>query len=311
MYFKTVRIGTRGSKLALWQAHHIADLLQHSVIQTEVVVINTKGDQIMDVSLSKIGSKGVFTEELEQALRNGDIDIAQHSAKDLQSHLPDDLELIAFTQREKANDVVLSFDKNFSLLSPNKKIGTSSVRRMAFFKKYYPHLTVVDLRGNLQTRIEKLKNGAADALALAFAGVHRMGFEHLIVEILPLEQFTAPVGQGSVAIEASKNLPKSLREHIRSAVNDPETETCLVAERAFLATLNGGCSIPAFCFAELKNGKIHLRGGLVSLDGKKEIVVERNCELHLGAETGIAVAGEILSTGGKELLTEIRERQKQ
>jgi hydroxymethylbilane synthase len=114
-----------------------------------------------------------------------------------------------------------------------------------------------------------------------------------------------------VAIEASKNLPKSLREHIRSAVNDPETETCLVAERAFLATLNGGCSIPAFCFAELKNGKIHLRGGLVSLDGKKEIVVERNCELHLGAETGIAVAGEILSTGGKELLTEIRERQKQ
>ena len=306
MFSKTIRIGTRGSKLALWQAHHIADLLQHAGVQSEVVIINTKGDMILDRSLAKIGSKGVFTEELETALRNGDIDIAQHSAKDVQSHLPDDLELIAFTRREKCHDVVVSYDKAFSPEIPGKRIGTSSVRRVAFFKKYYPHLEVVDMRGNLQTRLEKLKNGHADALALAYAGVHRMGYQDLIVSELSVEQFTPPVGQGSVAIEASKKMPKSLKELIRSALNDDNTEGCLLAERAFLATLNGGCSIPAFCLAQLKNNQLFLRAGLVATDGSKEIVFEENCSVHEAPQKAHEIALKVLSNGGKELLEKIK-----
>ncbi len=309
MFSKTIKIGTRGSKLALWQAHHISDLLQHAGVQSEIVIINTKGDQILDRSLVKIGSKGVFTEELETALRNGDIDIAQHSAKDVQSHLPDDLELIAFTKREQSNDVVLSLDKAFSLETPGKRIGTSSVRRVAFFKKYYPHLEVVDMRGNLQTRLEKLQNGHADALALAFAGVHRMGYQDMIVAHLPVEQFTPPVGQGSVAIEASKKMSKSLKDLIRSAMNDEATENCLLAERAFLATLNGGCSIPAFCLAQLDTNQLKLRGGLVATDGSREIVFEKTCSVADGVKAGSELGALVLASGGKELLLEIRKQQ--
>lgn len=306
MFSKTIKIGTRGSKLALWQAHHIADLLQHAGVQSEIVIINTKGDMILDRSLAKIGSKGVFTEELETALRNGDIDIAQHSAKDVQSHLPDDLELIAFTRREKCHDVVVSYDNDFSLETPGKRIGTSSVRRVAFFKKYYPHLEVVDMRGNLQTRLEKLKNGHADALALAYAGVHRMGYQDLVVSELSVEQFTPPVGQGSVAIEASKKMQKSQKDLIRSALNDDDTEVCLLAERAFLATLNGGCSIPAFCLAQLKQNQIHLRAGLVATDGSKEIVFEETSAISEAPQKAHEIALKVLSNGGKELLEKIR-----
>lgn len=309
MILPTLRIGTRGSKLALWQAHHVADLLQHMGVPTEIVVIETKGDKILDRSLAKIGSKGVFTEELEEALRSGDIHIAQHSAKDVQSQLPNDLELIAFTRREKVNDVVLSTDTQFSLATPGQRIGTSSVRRVAFFKKYYPHLEVVDMRGNLQTRLEKLKNGHCDALALAYAGVHRMGYENLIVAELPIDQFTPPVGQGSVAIEASKKLPAPIKQLIRAALNDETTEACLIAERAFLARLEGGCSIPAFCLAQLQNNDITIRAGLIATDGSRTIEVQKTGKKEEGPAIGEALAQKILESGGKELLLEIRQRQ--
>ncbi len=303
-----IKIGTRGSKLALWQANHIADLLQNSGFETEIVVINTKGDKILDRSLAKIGSKGVFTEELEEALRNGEIDIAQHSAKDLQSHLPDDLELIAFTSRENPCDVVVSFNKDFSLTGKGT-IGTSSVRRKAFFKKYYPNLDVVDMRGNLQTRIEKLKNGAADALALAYAGVHRMGYENMIVATLPTDEFVPPVGQGSIAIEASKNLRLDLKIEIKKALNDVLTETCLVAERAFLKELNGGCSIPAFCHAILRENEIAVVGGLISTDGKQIIKFQEIGNPQNGEVMGTELAKKVLNAGGIEILKQIRSAQ--
>ena len=305
MISQTIKIGTRGSKLALWQANHIADLLQHAGIQSEIVIINTKGDKILDRSLAKIGSKGVFTEELEDALRSGEIDIAQHSAKDVQSHLPEDLELIAFTSRENAGDVVVSFNKDFSLTGSGK-IGTSSVRRVAFFKKYYPNLEVVDMRGNLQTRMEKMKNGAADALALAYAGVHRMGYEEMIVANLQTDQFIPPVGQGSVAIEASKKMLSRLKEVLRSIINDPFTETCLIAERAFLKELNGGCSIPAFCHAQQVNGEILLTGGLISVDGSKLIKFEEKGNPQNGVALGINLAKKVLNAGGDIILRDIR-----
>src|SRR5436190_22264946 len=156
---KTIRIGTRGSKLALWQAEHVASLIKPSGYQTEIVPIETRGDKILDVSIAKIGSKGVFTEEIEAKLLDGSIDIAVHSAKDLSSTLPDELELIAFTERETANDVVLSFDKNFNLKQDDIKIGTSSTRRAAFLKHFYPNTEIVSIRGNVQTRVSKLKDG--------------------------------------------------------------------------------------------------------------------------------------------------------
>jgi hydroxymethylbilane synthase len=302
-----LRIGTRGSKLALWQANYVADMLHQAGFETEIVVIHTQGDKILDRSLSKIGSKGVFTEELETALRNGEIHIAQHSAKDLQSHLADDLELIAFTQREDVADVIVSFDPTFSLQDVGKRIGTSSVRRQAFFQRFYPHLKVVDMRGNLQTRIEKLKNGEADALALAYAGVHRMGYADMVVHRLDVDQFVPPVGQGSVAIEASKSLDSAIKSQIRKALNHRHTELCLLAERAFLKTLHGGCSIPAYCLAKFESDDILLvTAGLVAKDGSHDIRHTLSCLLAEAEQTGERLANMVLQDGGQELLEQIR-----
>ncbi len=306
---ETIKIGTRGSKLALWQAEHVATKLQQAGYNTEIVVITTKGDQILDRSLSKIGSKGIFTEELEEALRTGQIQLAQHSAKDLQSELAEDLELIAFMEREKENDVVISFDPTFSLEEKGKRIGTSSVRRTAFFKKYYPEIQVVDMRGNLQTRLEKLRNGQADALALAFAGVHRMGYEHLIVKHLSVAEFVPPVGQGSVAIEICTQLPDVLKSGIRKVLNHAETEACLLAERAFLKTLQGGCSIPAFCFAHLEQEEMLIKGGIVALDGQLEISSVNRGDRKNPQILGQELANEVLEKGGGELLAAIRTQQ--
>jgi hydroxymethylbilane synthase len=199
-----IKIGTRSSKLALWQAYYIQDLLKAAEVDSELVLIETKGDQILDRSLAKIGSKGVFTQELEDQLRAGTIDIAVHSAKDLQSSLPDDLSIIAFTERERVNDVLVSHDKSLSLTGGREfVVGTSSTRRVAMLKHFCPHITTVDMRGNLQTRLRKLEEGQCDALLLAYAGVHRMEYDDLIAEYLPTHDFTPAVGQGSVAIEAA------------------------------------------------------------------------------------------------------------
>src|SRR5690606_28701473 len=258
---KTIRIGTRGSKLALWQAEHVASLIKPSGYRTEIVPIETKGDKILDVSIAKIGSKGVFTEEIEAKLLEGFIDIAVHSAKDLSSELPEDLELIAFTEREQANDVVISSDKNFSLTKGNPTVGTSSTRRAAFLKHFYPNVDVVDIRGNLQTRVEKMERGDYDALILAFAGVHRMEYTHLIVETIETSYFVPPVGQGSIAIECHKKLNFEKKEIIRRWANHQPTEDCLRTERAFLKTLEGGCSIPSFGYATVDGNTVTLKIG--------------------------------------------------
>ncbi|TAE98921.1 MAG: hydroxymethylbilane synthase, partial [Runella slithyformis] len=222
-----IKIGTRGSKLALWQAYYVQEKLENGGLSTEIVLIDTKGDQILDRSLSKIGSKGVFTQELEDQLRDGRIDIAVHSAKDLQSELDNDLELIAFTEREKANDVLVSFKKESNLNNPTTQIstltiGTSSTRRVALLKHFYPHVKTVDMRGNLQTRLRKLEEGQCDALLLAYAGVHRMEYDSLITEHLSLSQFTPAVGQGSVAIECCQNMEAAKKARVRALLNHPD-----------------------------------------------------------------------------------------
>jgi hydroxymethylbilane synthase len=307
---KTIRIGTRGSKLAMWQANHIASLIKPSGYRTEIIPIETRGDKILDVSIAKIGSKGVFTEEIEEKLMDGSIDIAVHSAKDLASSLNDELELIAFTEREIANDVVLSFDKNFSLKNNNIRIGTSSTRRVAFLKHFYPQAEVVAVRGNLQTRVDKLKAGACDALILAYAGVHRMEFDHLIVDRIETSYFVPPVGQGSIAIECHKKLSFDKKEIIERWVNHPPTEDCIRAERAFLKTLEGGCSIPSFGYAWLEGNLLTLKAGIISLDGTKVIKIKRSASPEEGKELGKSIASEVLATGGSEILAEIKKAVK-
>lgn len=301
-----IRIGTRGSKLALWQADHVAGILKLAGIASEIKVIETKGDKMLNASFAEIGTKGVFTEEIEDQLRKGNIDIAVHSAKDLQSVIPEGLEIVAFGKREKANDVVVSFHKDFSIYTPGKKlVGTSSTRRRAILAHYYPNVEVADARGNLQTRFKKLENDQFEAMVLAYAGVHRLGLDEYIVQELPLQIFTPPVAQGAIAVEASVNLDPEKKGAINTLVNDMETATCLRAERAFLKKLEGGCSIPAFGIAECTENGITMNGGVISLNGEK-MVRKSVTSTDQPESVGIQLADEVLGDGGAEILDEIK-----
>jgi len=307
---KKVRIGTRGSELAIWQAEYVSALLKDKGLDTEIVTIETKGDKILHKTIAKIGSKGVFTDEIEQHLRLGNVDVAVHSAKDMPSVLPKDLEIIAYTEREKANDVIVSFNADFRLNAElTWVVGTSSTRRVAMLRHLYSKIRTSNLRGNLQTRMRKLEEGQCDALALAFAGVHRMGYNEFIVEELPLEQFTPPVGQGSVCVEVCTNLDPELRKDIREAINHPATEIRIETERDFLRKLNGGCSVPVFGYSEIKGKKIYLNGGVISLDGKQVIRRKASAPAKLHNKLGEKLGEEVLDAGGGEILSSIRKNQ--
>ena len=240
-------------------------------------------------------------------LRNGEIDIAQHSAKDLPSTLPEDLQLIAFTEREKSHDVLLSLDPNFKLNTPGAyQIGTSSTRRRAFLGHHFPSLKPVEMRGNLQTRLEKLKNGDCDAMILAYAGVFRMDMSAYITEHLPLDQFIPAVGQGSVAIQCAKTLSRDLQNIIRSACNHEATEICILAERELLSKLDGGCSVPVYGHAQIEKDVVNLIGGVLSLDGQQKIefsLVGKN-----PIELGQKLADLLIGAGASDLLKEIRRQ---
>ncbi|SNR43339.1 hydroxymethylbilane synthase [Hymenobacter mucosus] len=308
---KTIRIGTRGSKLALWQAHHVADRLNAAGLATEIVIITTTGDLVLDRSLDKIGAKGVFTEELEESLRTGYIDIAVHSAKDVQSTIPADLELLAFLEREQVNDVIVSFDPNLDLQRPDLVLGTSSTRRKAMLRRFLPHATTAEARGNLQTRLRKLEEGQYHALVLAYAGVHRMEYDNLIRYVLPETQYIPATGQGSVAIESARNLDPTLKSELERILNHPATNVCLRAERAFLRTMEGGCSIPSFALATLSsNGQeVHLHGGLISLDGQQFIDEQQTASADQAEDLGVRIAESVLAHGGQQILNDIRQER--
>lgn len=303
---RKIRIGTRGSTLALWQANHVAELIRPSGYETEIVPITTRGDTMLDVAISKIGSKGVFTEEIEQSLLEGVIDIAVHSAKDMQSALPDDLELIAFTKREPPNDIVLSLNKAFSLATGTPTVGTSSTRRIAFLRHLYPHAKVVPARGNLQTRLQRMVDGQCDALILAYAGVHRSGYTDHMVEMIETSYFVPAVGQGSITVECHAKLSYDKKEIMTRWVNDVPSEICVRCERAFLKTMQGGCSIPAFGYAQIEGNVLTLKAGIISLDGARMVKIKRSGLLSEGKALGHATAEEVLDQGGKEILEEIR-----
>ena len=304
-----IKIGTRCSKLALWQASYVADKLKAGGLDTEIITIQTKGDKILNKSIAKIGNKGVFTEELEEKLKDGKIDIAVHSAKDMQSELDDELEILAFTEREMVNDVLVSYDKSISLQdrTRNITIGTSAVRRIAMLKHYYPHVRIINIRGNLQTRFEKLENGHCDALILAYAGVHRMGYKDYIVEKLPDDTFTPAVGQGALAIEAARSLDYDTRQTIKAFTNHAETEYCLIAERSFLKTIEGGCSVPVFALAKLSDNYLTISGGIISLDGKELIKEQTSGSIKDCEEIGDKLAIKVLEKGGGKIIEKIKQ----
>jgi hydroxymethylbilane synthase len=306
-------IGSRKSKLAMWQTKTVAGYLNDAGIETQISSMDTIGDKILDTSIAKIGSKGVFTVELEDQLASGATDIAVHSAKDMQSQLPEGFVLIAFTEREKVNDVLVSTDRSLDIADSSRPlvVGTSSVRRRAFLKHHYPHVTIVEMRGNLQTRIKKMRGGDCDALMLAYAGVKRMGYGDMIVMEFNEQQFVPPVGQGCIAIEAASTLAPERLEKIRACLNNPVSEVCLLAERAFLKKLEGGCSIPAFGYAVLDGEQLTLTAGLASLDGSRILRTTEKGSLQDPEKLGKKVGDYILDTGGREMLAEIRRLQKE
>ncbi|MFK7901068.1 MAG: hydroxymethylbilane synthase [Cyclobacteriaceae bacterium] len=301
-----ITIITRSSKLAMWQANFIADQLRHAGATVTINPIETKGDKVLSTTLSKIGSKGVFTAELETALLKGTADIAVHSAKDMPSELPMGLEIIAFSEREKVHDVLISNKQHLSI-EQSITIGTASTRRVGLLKHYFPNCSIVPVRGNLQTRFKKMEEGACDGLLLAYAGVHRMDMAKYIIHEFDTDHFTPQTGQGAIAIEVSSNLAKAKKELITTVCNNKKSQIEIECERAFLYTMQGGCSVPVFAYAKEEKGIISLNAGIIGLHGEKRIqhVFEDKSINHLSL--GQYAAEVILAKGGKELLKTIKK----
>ena len=305
---QNVVIGTRGSKLALWQAEHIAGRIRARYPEIEVTLkkIVTTGDKILDVPLAKIGGKGLFTKELENAMLSGEIDLAVHSLKDMPTELPEGLMLAAITARADASDAFVSLRyKSLDALPQGAKVGTSSLRRRAQILKYRPDLQTIDLRGNLDTRIKKLENQEMDAIILATAGLKRLGLEQYITQILPIEICLPAVGQGALAIETRQADAEVLS--VLEFLNDSETIAAVTAERAYLREVQGGCQVPVGVHGEVNGGQLLLEATILKIDGTRE-VREQICGCCSEAEElGIKLAQKMLAAGGKEILDELIE----
>lgn len=305
---KSIVIGTRGSKLALWQAEHIASLIRERfpAIEVNLKKIVTTGDKILDVPLAKIGGKGLFTKELENAMLSGEIDLAVHSLKDMPTELPEGLMLAAITIRADASDAFVSLRYNsLDELPQGAKVGTSSLRRRAQILKYRPDLQTIDLRGNLDTRIKKLENQEMDAIILATAGLKRLGLEQYITQILPAAICLPAVGQGALAIETRQDDAEVLS--VLEFLNDSETIAAVTAERAYLREVQGGCQVPVGVHGEVNGDQLLLEATILKIDGTKEVREQICGSCSEAEELGIKLAQQMLAAGGKEILDELIE----
>ncbi len=297
-----LRIGTRRSKLALWQANHIKEKLEQRGHTVELVLITTSGDKILDVPLAKVGGKGLFVKEIEEALLRKDIDLAVHSLKDVPMVLPDGLTLGAITERETPFDVLISRDGyTLETLPPGAKVGTSSLRRAVQVKRKRHDLMVKTLRGNVDTRLRKLDDGLYDAIILAYAGVKRMGYEDRISQVL--EDFVPAVGQGSLAIEIREE-DKEVLSAI-SFLDHEESRLCAECERAFLRKLEGGCQVPMGACAVVEGGEVFIRAFISDLEGNIFIEGSRRGPRESAQAVGEALAQELLMKGADSILKEI------
>lgn len=296
MQSNPLRIGTRGSALALAQAHETRDRLKaaHGLGDDafEIVVIKTSGDRIQDRPLSEVGGKGLFTKEIEEALLDKRIDIAVHSSKDMPTVLPDGLALTAFLPREDVRDAFLS-PKATSLegLPHGAVVGSSSLRRQAMIKRLRPDIDVVMYRGNLQTRLKKLADGTVDATLLAAAGLKRLGLEAEITSMLGIDEFLPAVGQGAICIESRENDAATLQK--LAPIHDPETQIRLDAERAFLGVLDGSCRTPIGGLATIADGTLRFKGIVLKPDGSAYHEAEEDGSVENAVSIGVSV-GEAL-----------------
>ncbi len=306
---RTIRIGSRKSQLALVQTHWVQAQLQRCFPDRsfDVHTMNTQGDKILDVALAKIGDKGLFTKELELGMLNGEIDFAVHSLKDLPTRLPEGLILGAVTERENPADALVVHekhrDKQVHTLPEGAVIGTSSLRRLAQLRYHFPHLAFKDVRGNLNTRLQKLDSGEYDALILAAAGLQRLDMADRIHQILPAEISLHAVGQGALGIECRAEDPDVLAL-LKALEHKPTADRCY-AERAFLRELEGGCQVPIGVNTTLEGDSLTLIGLVASLDGKRLVKDSVTGKTTDAEQLGIQLAQKLRQQGAQEILDEI------
>ena len=303
------RIGTRGSQLALWQANWVRDRLieAHPRLTVTVVRIKTTGDKIQDAPLAKVGGKGLFVKEIEEALIEKRIDLAVHSIKDVPVELPDELHLSAITKREDPRDVLIS-RKALPLkdLAHGAKVGTSSLRRQAQLLHFRSDFEIVPLRGNLNTRLQKLDSLNLDGIILALAGVRRLGLEARVTEIVPMEISLPAIGQGALGIETRMN-DEAVEEKVRF-LDDPASSVAIRAERAFLRRLQGGCQVPIGCFGQKISSNLRIEGLVGTIDGKQLIRHHIEGPAEDAEFLGIKLADFLLKNGAEEILDEVYQR---
>jgi hydroxymethylbilane synthase len=301
-----LKIGTRGSQLALVQANWVKERLLQVFpdLTVTLVTIRTTGDKIQDAPLAKIGGKGLFVKEIEEALIQNRIDLAVHSVKDVPTELPAELHLFAITRREDPRDVFIARNvKSLSDLPPGAKLGTSSLRRQAQLLHFRRDLELIPLRGNLDTRLKKLEKMNLDGIILALAGVKRLGFESRITEIISTEISLPAIGQGALGIETRKG-DKDVEERIQF-LNDPPSAVAISAERAFLKKLEGGCQVPIAAFAQVTDSKLRIDGMVGTVDGKKLIKHHLEGTTDQAESIGTELAEILLKKGAREILEEV------
>lgn len=306
---KNVTIATRGSMLALWQAEHISALLraQYPGLQVELLKIKTTGDKILDVPLAKVGGKGLFVKEIEEALLDGRADLAVHSMKDVPTELPAELVVGVIPVREAPTDSLLSvnFD-GLDALPQGAKVGTSSLRRQAQLLTLRPDLNIESLRGNLDTRVRKLLEGQFDAIVVATAGLNRLGLSAPKHEILGPPRFLPAVAQGALGIEYRKDRPEMAQ--LLSFLNHPETAAQVAAERGFLTGLDGGCQVPIAAWSQLDGDTLTLTGFVAGISGENPIRLQAAGSPDKAWDLGADLARQVLAAGGKAILDEVYAR---
>ncbi|MFY9743052.1 MAG: hydroxymethylbilane synthase [Candidatus Sulfotelmatobacter sp.] len=307
-----LRIGSRGSQLALWQANYISGLLRGRGHEVEIEIIHTTGDKITDVPLAMVGTKGglgkgIFTKEIEEALAGSRVDLAVHSLKDLPTELSAGFEIAAITERQDPRDAFCSRHySDINDLPQAARVGTSSLRRQAQLKAIRPDLDIHPLRGNVDTRLRKLEQGEYDAVILASAGLNRLGKTELIKQIIPAEIMCPAAGQGALGIEIRKG-DAVTRQHLEF-LNDANARAATTCERALLNRLGGGCQVPIGAFAEIRNGKLYLDAIVADPDGSKLLRESRDGNVNDPEKLGNDVGDTLLRRGGDEILDAVYGR---
>lgn len=306
---RQLRIGTRASQLALWQANWVKSELEKNYPGMEVTLtkIKTMGDKILDVPLAQVGGKGLFVKEIEEAMLRGEIDIAVHSMKDVPTEFPEGLGLYCITKREDPRDALISRNLSFSQLPQGARVGTSALRRQAQLLKVRPDLKMITIRGNVETRIRKLEEDHLDAVILAAAGLKRLGLTAQVAEYLDVDLSLPAIGQGALGIEC--RLADPVITETIAFFNHPDTSYAVRAERALLKRCQGGCQVPIAAHGTVSGNVLRLVGFIAAVDGQSSVRGEISGPVDQCQELGTALAERLLSQGGKTILEEVYQRE--